>query len=222
MTRRRKLLLTCVGVGLVVAVGLVAYRGGLGRNAGAADRAPGNADSSRAAVRTIHPKKDPNFRIANEQVAWVEPFYQAGLRARASGVIRTVPKEIGESVRAGEVLVQIDAPDLFADVDQREAVIKQREEELRVSKAMLGFADAAVKAAKAAVNQRKAEVKAAAATRDFKFSYFNRMQGMLNSKTVPEGPVFESKKDYLAAEAAVEAAEVAVTRADADQAEKEA
>src|SRR5262249_13801339 len=179
-------------------------------------------DGTRPGVRTIHPKRDPHFRIANEQVAWVEPFYQAGLRARASGVIRTVPKEIGEAVRAGELLVQIDAPDLFADVEQREAVIRQREEELRVSKAMLGFAEAAVKAAKAVVNQRKPEVKAAAATRDFKFSYFNRMQGMLNSKTIPEEPVFESKKDYLAAEATVEAAEVAVTRADADQAEKEA
>lgn len=218
---RRKLLVTIGALGLGAVVGLLLYRGPT-RNAGAADKRPPADDGTRTGVRTIFPKKDPHFRIANEQVAWVEPFYQAGLRARASGVIRTVPKEIGEAVRAGELLVGIDAPDLFADVEQREAVIKQREEELRVSKAMLGFADAAVKAAKAAINQRKAEVKAAAATRDFKFSYFHRMQGMLNSKTVPEEPVFESKKDYLAADAAVEAADVAVTRAEADQAEKEA
>ena len=218
---RRKLLVTLGAVGLVAVVGLVAYRG-LTRKAGAADnRAPAD-DGTRTGVKVIHPKKDPNFRVANEQVAWVEPFYQAGLRARASGVVRTVPKEIGESVRAGELLVEIDAPDLFADVEQKEAVIHQREEELRVSKALLGHAQAAVKAARAGVDQRKAEVKAAAATRDFKLSYFNRLQGMLNQRTVPEEPVFESKKDYLAAEATVEAADVAVTKAMADQAEKEA
>src|SRR5207247_3220535 len=110
------------------------YRG-RPRSAGGADK--GNGDGSRAAVRTVHPKKDPNFRIANEQVAWVEPFYQAGLRARASGVIRTVPKAIGESVRAGEVLVEIDSPDLFADVEQKEAVIRQRQQELRLSRALV-------------------------------------------------------------------------------------
>jgi multidrug resistance efflux pump len=181
----------------------------------------GRADG-RVSVRTVRPRRDPSFRIFNEQIAVVEPFYQAGLRARAAGVIRNVPREIGESVRAGELLVEIDAPDLFADVEQKEAVIRQREEEVRVSKALLGHAEAAVTAAKAGVDQRKAEVKAAAATRDYKQSYLNRLEGMLNAKTVLAEAVFESKKDYLAADAGVEAAEVAVTKAKADVAEKEA
>src|SRR5262245_1441909 len=222
MTRRRKLLLTCVGVGLVVAVGLVAYRGGLGRNAGAADRAPGNGDSSRAAVRTIHPKKDPNFRIANEQVAWVQPFYQAGLRARASGVIRAVPKEIGESVRSGELLVEIDSPDLFADVEQKEAVIRQRQEELRLSRAQVRLSAAAIEAARATVAQKVAEAKQAAATRDFRLGYLERVKAMKADRTVTAEVVYESDRDYLAAEAAYEAAQVAIQKAKADQLEKEA
>jgi len=167
---RRKVVITVGALGLAAVVGYIAYRG-LTRKAGAADRAHAADEAVRVSVRTVHPKRDPNFRIANEQVAWVEPFYQAGLRARASGVIRTVPKEIGEAVRAGEVLVDIDAPDLFADVEQKEAVIRQREQELRVSKAMVQHAEAAVEAAKAGVAQRQAEVKQAVATRDLRKSY---------------------------------------------------
>src|SRR5205823_2536603 len=137
---RRKLAITVGAVGLVAVLGLIAYRG-LTRNAGAADKRAAADDGTRTGVRTIHPKKDPSFRVSNEQVAWVEPFYQAGLRARASGVIRDVAKEIGESVRAGEVLVEIDAPDLFADVEQKEAVIQQRQQELRVSAALVRYAE---------------------------------------------------------------------------------
>ena len=45
---------------------------------------------------------------------------------------------------------------------------------------------------------------------------------MLNDKTVTRESVYESRKDYLAAEATVEAAEVAIQKAKADQLEKEA
>src|SRR5262245_17067513 len=221
MTRRRKILVTALGAGLVAAIGLVAYRG-LTHKAGAADKASGNGDVSRAAVRTVHPKKDPNFRIANEQVAWVQPFYQAGLRARASGVIRAVPKEIGESVRSGELLVEIDSPDLFADVEQKEAVIRQRQEELRLSRAQVRLSAAAIEAAKAAVAQKVAEAKQAAATRDFRLGYLERVKAMKADRTVTAEVVYESDRDYLAAEAAYEAAQVAIQKAKADQLEKEA
>lgn len=218
--KHRTLLITVGAAGLVAVIGFVAYRG-LTRNAGAADRRTAE-DASRAGVRTVRPKKDPHFRISNEQVASVEPFYQAGLRARASGVVRAVPKEIGEAVQAGEVLVEIDAPDLFADVEQKEAVIHQRRQELRVSRAMLRFAEAAVEAAKAAVSQRAAEARAAEATRDYRLSYRNRVQGLLADRAVPAEAAAEAQKEYLAADAAVEAAQVAIQRARADQMEKEA
>ena len=44
------------------------------------DKAGGEKEGSRPSVRTVHPKRDADFRIVNEQVAWVEPFYQAGMR----------------------------------------------------------------------------------------------------------------------------------------------
>ncbi|HEX3147754.1 MAG TPA: efflux RND transporter periplasmic adaptor subunit [Gemmataceae bacterium] len=216
---RPKLLLTLGGVGLVVG-GLLFYL--IKGTSNGADRARAADGGTQPTVRTIRPKRDANFRIANEQVAWVEPFYQAGVRARASGVVRLVPKEIGEPVRLGEVLVEIDAPELAADVEQKEAVIRQREQELRVSRAMILFADAAVETAQAGVTQRKAEAKSAVATREEKRILLARVKGLRAENNVPEDAVDQHSRAYLAADAAVEAAEAAVEKAKADVLEKKA
>src|SRR5690349_4199475 len=56
-------------------------------------------------VKVVRPKRDPGFRVrTTRQYATVEPYYQAGLRARVTGVVRSVSKDIGEPVRAGELL----------------------------------------------------------------------------------------------------------------------
>ncbi|HVK12629.1 MAG TPA: efflux RND transporter periplasmic adaptor subunit [Gemmataceae bacterium] len=177
---------------------------------------------SKTVVRTVRPKLDTSFRVSNQQIATVEPFYQAHLRARAAGVVRVVRREIGEAVRLGEPLVEIEAPDLAADVDQKEAVIAQRQQELLVSRAMLKNVEAAQDSAAAAVAQRTAEAKQALATRNYRYSLFTRVSGLQTDKFVTDKVVEESRQDYLAAEGALEAAQAAVARAKADQVEKRA
>ena len=219
--RQRKI---AVGTAILAAVmtgGYFALIRASDKHGARANEASGRPDG-RTAVRTVRPRLDPSFRIANQQIATVEPFYQAGLRARVSGVIRTVPKEIGETVRAGELLVEIDAPDLYAEVEQKEAVILQRQQELRVSRAMLRFSEAAVETAKATIAQRTAEAKQAAAVRDEKSILLDRVKGLRADRTVPEDVLTQHTKDYLGAEAGFEAATAAIQKAKADQLEKEA
>jgi len=222
MRLRNPILSTAIVV-LLGGLGVFAYAKLSGKASLHAKDESGRANGdARAVVRTVHPRLDPSFRISNQQIAVVEPFYQAGLRARAAGVVRSVSKEIGDPVRAGEILVQIDCPDLEQDLAQKEAVILQRQQEVRMSQALLKHADAAVESAKAAVSQRVAETKQAAATRDYKASYLNRVKGLLADRSVPAETVYEAEKDFLAAESAVEASQVGVQRARADQLEKEA
>src|SRR5262249_6565723 len=109
-------------------------------------------------VKVIRPKRDANFRISTRQFAVVEPYYQAGLRARVTGVVRSVSKDIGEPVRAGELLVDIDAPDLKQAVEQKDAVIGQREKELAAAVAELAVAQNAVDAATVAVKFKELDV----------------------------------------------------------------
>jgi multidrug efflux pump subunit AcrA (membrane-fusion protein) len=218
----RKLLAGAAIIALFGGVGVFAYtRASAKSDSGSRDDSA-RPTEGKAVVRTVKPRLDPGFRISNQQIAVVEPFYQAGLRARAAGVVRAVHKDIGEPVRTGELLVEIDAPDLDADVAQREAVIGQRHKELLVSRALLRYAGAAVETAKAMIAQRTAEAKQAAAIREYKEGYLARVKGLNADKVVPDDVVSEHKRDYLAAEAAAEAAQVAIQKAKADQVEKEA
>lgn len=221
MTRRRKIILAVLAVAVVGAGGFIALGRAAGTNGTGGPAAAGRGDA-RPVVRTVHPRLDPTFRISNQQIAAVEPFYQAGLRARAAGLVRSVSREIGEPVREGDLLVEIDAPDLEQDLEQKEAVIRQREQEGRVSQAMLGHAEAAVRTADAAVAQKRAEAKQAAAARDYKQKLFHRLQVLLQEQVIQPKVVEETEQDYLSAESAAEAARVAVEKAKADRAEKEA
>src|SRR5262245_51560001 len=99
-------------VGLLVVLGLAGAAVGAGMLTGflphpvvAGDpKASGlyeSRDHGPLSVKVVQPKRDANFRITTRQFAVVEPYYQAGLRARVSGVVQSVSKDIGESVRAG-------------------------------------------------------------------------------------------------------------------------
>src|SRR3954447_26193059 len=46
-------------------------------------------------VKTGHPRRDKAFTVTVHQFATVEPYYSADLRARASGVVKYVPKDVG-------------------------------------------------------------------------------------------------------------------------------
>src|SRR5438445_11309156 len=64
-------------------------------------------------VNTIRPKRDKAFTVAINQLASIEAYYQANLRARAAGVVKYIPKDVGAPVTQGELLIEIDVPDLL-------------------------------------------------------------------------------------------------------------
>src|SRR5207249_3256718 len=149
-------------------------------------------------------------------------YYQADLRARASGVIKYIPKDVGARVSQGELLVEIDVPDQRQEVAQKDAVVEQRRQELRVAKSQLKTAAANVEVAQAAIEQAHTHVTQAQATRDLREKRFHRFQMMLATKAVNENVVDEEERDFLSAQAGWEEAKVAVKRATADLHQKEA
>src|SRR4051794_35011405 len=55
-----------------------------------------------ATVKTVRPKRDKAFTVTFHQFATVRAYYQVDLRARASGVIKYLPKDKGARVTLGE------------------------------------------------------------------------------------------------------------------------
>src|SRR5438874_9601392 len=132
-TRRR--LIWGLAVVLVVAVGsgAVALVGGMPGATVAGQPAPGPdnppADPEPLMVKVLHPRQDPTLQVTVHQLATVEAFYQSDLRARVSGLVRSVPKTINDPVKTGELLLDIDVPDLEIDVVAKRVVIAQRRQE---------------------------------------------------------------------------------------------
>jgi len=180
-------------------------------------------DQPQQTVKVVRPKREPNFRITTLlPVAKVEPFYQAGLRPRVSGVVLSVAKDIGESVRSGELLVEIDVPDLKQAVEQKQSIILQREKELAASRADLRVAQKAIDAAAVAIKVKGVEVKrardiVAARKIDLESVTILHKQG-----AVLKDKVDAAQLDFNAAERAVDAAEVDVEKAKVEEAGKAA
>lgn len=182
----------------------------------------GTATPHPVPVRVVHPKLDPSVQVTIEQLATVEAFFRADLRARASGTVKVVTKDIGDRVRQGDLLVVIDVPEFFQDIAQKESVVAQRRQEVRVARAQWTDAVAKREVAKAAIRQRQAETAAAEATAEFRRKRYERLKLLAARDTIGPDVLEEQEKEVKSADAAVEAAKVAVERASADLKEADA
>ena len=173
-------------------------------------------------VKVVRPKRDPNFRITLRRVAAIEPFYQAGLRARVSGIVRSVSKDIGESVRAGEVLVVIDVPDLTQAVEQKDAIILQREKELALARTELAIARSAVDAAAVAVKVKGIEVTRAKDLRAARKLELEQWAILFRGDAAVKARVDAATLELQASERALDVADADVEKAKVEQTGKAA
>ena len=220
-------------VGLLAVLGVAGAAAGVGMLAGflphpvvagdpkATGLTEGKATGPQA-VKAIRPRRDPTFRLSTRQIATVQPFVQAGLRARVAGVVRHVTKDIGDSVRAGELLVEIDVPDLEQAVAQKDAVVRQRLREADGTEAELASARAGIELAAANVKQKDAEVFQSDSLRAFKQKRYDRIKVLVGGGSVTPDVVDEAELDARAAASAVESSRAAVDKARAEKTGKEA
>lgn len=170
-------------------------------------------------VKVVRPKRDENAKITLERIATVEPYYRADLRARASGLVKAVHFDIGEQVKQGQTLIEIDVAEWEKEVAQKTALVGQRTIELKVSEAKQRDALAGREVTAATIRQKEAEVESIIATRDLKQRRVSRFRDLATRKTVTGNVLEEEERDLLATEAALRAAQANVERAKADHAE---
>lgn len=167
-------------------------------------------------VKTVRPRLDPAFVVSVQQLAMVEPYYQADLRARVAGPVKFVQKDIGDLVTKGTVLVEIDAPDLVQEVDLKKALVQQARAELVEATNDLHTMEAMVQATRTLVEEKRAELGKEMALRDFQKAQFRRIEELTKSRTVTPELADEKRKELQAAEASCKGAEVALERAGFD------
>jgi multidrug resistance efflux pump len=186
----------------------------------AGESTPAAAESPEVrSVDAIQPKENDHFVISIDEIATVRAYYRADLRAKLAGDVGFIQKNINDQVKKGEKLIEIDVPDLVADVKAKQAMIDQAEREINLAQRQWEIAVAAEKVAHAVIGQREADQRSAEATASYRKLRLDRFTQLAKSGGVVESVVEEEDRDYLAAQAGAESAVEAVNKARADYAQ---
>jgi multidrug resistance efflux pump len=173
-------------------------------------------------VSAIRPRRDPAFRITDEEPAYVEAYYRADLQAQVAGPVKWIQKSIGDSVKQGELLAEIDVPDRIQEVQQKQALVERSKMDLALADKEVAVAEAAVEVAQNTIAQKQAEMASAQATMQLRQLELKRIEYMVGREAVYQELADERKRDLLAATEAYKSAQVAVQKATADHKETKA
>lgn len=169
------------------------------------------------------------LRITTSQPGRIEAFEETPLFSKVAGYIEAVPADIGDRVKAKDVLVRVLAPELLDDLKQKEALRDQSDAEIKQSEAAVRAAEAARVTAEA--KKREAEAGIARADADHKRwkAEHARITELAEGGSVTRKLLEETLNSFRAAEAAqseasarVESAGAAVTEAKANVEKSEA
>jgi RND family efflux transporter MFP subunit len=189
--RRRWLFgLLVAGAGLSIGGLTAAFSGSSGVQGlpGAGPPAP-VVERGELSVNTVVPQLKTLVRTF-EQPGSIKPWAHAELFAKTSGYLKRIArdpgvnggpgpdKDIGSQVKAGEVLLEIDVPDLQQDVTLKESQLKQYEAELE---------------------RARADVAAFQATVAFQTKQLGRIRDLVKFKTVTEELADEKESELLVA-----------------------
>jgi len=159
------------------------------------------------------PKQNPQIpaEAPIELPAFIEPYERVELHARVSGYVVDVSADLGDKVKAGQVLVRIERPELVADLAAARAETKQRASLVTRAKRAASQADAALLSARAQVARAQADTSLQEIT-------LRRKVDLLKESAITEQAMDEAKAANASALASSDLAAAAVARAEADRA----
>lgn len=130
--------------------------------------------------------------------------------------MKTQRVDIGDAVQQGEVLAEIEAPELEAEVHEAVAALAQAKSEVEQMRARIVTAEAKWQSSVAAVAQAEAELGRATAQRVFREIQYERIKKLFDLKSIDERLVDEKEDEMQAARSSEKAAQAAIATAKAD------
>ncbi len=162
-------------------------------------------DATAVRVETTKPQQGGIPRTTT-QPGTVIAFESAQLFAKVSGYLKTQAVDIGDHVRRGQVLAEIDSPEMLKAVDQAKATVDQTQAQVTQADARILTAEADQEAAAAAIVKAQADVGRTTAAREFRQKQYKRISELFRLKSVDERLVDEQQSEAESAVAAEHAA----------------
>jgi multidrug resistance efflux pump len=114
----------------------------------------------------------------------VEAFDRADLIPGVSGLLKSVKVDIGDVVKKGQLLAEVEAPLLALGEKQAAGALKQAEGKIREAEALIAVAQAELQVAKGGVVLRQAEVDSAKANVNLQKAQLKRFKELLENKAI--------------------------------------
>lgn len=166
-------------------------------------------------VQTVKPTRGGMERTTS-QPGSLYSFESAALFAKVSGYLKKQDVDIGTKVKQGDVLAEIDAPELDVEVQQLSSALEQTKTEVDQMKARAATARTKWDAAVAAANETEAELGRAIAQRTFREKQYQRIKSLFELKSIDERLVDEKQDEMEAARSGERAARAAIGTAKAN------
>lgn len=139
-----------------------------------------------------------------------------GIGPAQIGWLNAPQKDIGSTVRAGELLLEIDAPELWQDVSQKEAQLQQAEAELEQANANVLTAQAQIRTTEALKIQVETDVRKSVSDFEYRKKQYERNSKVANDRLIAQEIVDEMRNQMNAAQAAWESSQAKVKAVQAE------
>ena len=163
-----------------------------------------------AGVRIVHPEKR-NIRMNVIQPGTIEAYEVASMYSRIAGYIEKYNYNIGDRVKAGDVLVNMWIPDLVETLAPKTAAVKRADVQIRVTESALRAEEARVETARARVVSADAGVKRAQASYTRWDSEYKRLVTMVKQQVLDVQVRDETYRQFEEAAAALDQANASVS-----------
>lgn len=163
-------------------------------------------------VETVAPSPLRMARVTS-QPGSAHSYQHADVYAKVSGYLKDQKADYGSRVNKGDVLAEIDVPELVQELEREKALQRQAEAEVARAEANVLSAKAESKATEALVAQAEANVARFESEREFRDKQFQRIRELHALNSIEERLVDEKLDQLNAARSSEAAARSAVVTA---------
>lgn len=182
---------------------------------------PRDVATARVRVETVKPRVGAPPRTT-QQPGSIRSFEHAELYARVSGYLKTLAVDIGDEVQAGQVIAELDVPELDTAVLQAQAALTKAQAGAKQAERQIETARATVKVTEAKQGLAQAELEAATSRMVYRRKERDRIADLAQRRAVEPKLVEEQDAQYAATASDVHASESGVRSVEAQVLESQA
>jgi HlyD family secretion protein len=171
---------------------------------------------------TIETVAKSDFRLLTQETASIQAFASTNIYPKVAGDLKGLKVDIGDAVKRGDILVEIDSLELVADVEAAKALREKGQARFGVAESAIQVAEANLAAEKSKVTVAESSLKESEDALQLRQKQFDRIRELVAKNAVEPKLADEVQGQAEAAVSAVQVAKAQILSAKVTSATAEA